>query len=75
MPVVGVVKLGAESLLPLCNEFRLIPSDRHNVCGHPLSRLGFEREWYFEDSHVGLSTMGSKDMDREWDRSILPHLF
>src|SRR5437773_4368911 len=33
MPVVGVVKLGAESLLPLCNEFRLIPSDRHNLCG------------------------------------------
>src|SRR6266516_2907653 len=33
MPVVGVVKLGAESLLPVCNEFRLIPSDRHNLCG------------------------------------------
>src|SRR5438034_10480365 len=33
MPVVGVVKLGAESLLPVCNELRLIPSDRHNLCG------------------------------------------
>src|SRR5207247_1281739 len=41
MPVVGVVKLGAESLLPVCKEFRLIPSDRHNVCGHaPVSTTG-----------------------------------
>ncbi len=41
----------------------------------PLSRLGFEREWYFENSHAGVSTMGPKDLNRERNRSILPHLF
>jgi len=40
-----------------------------------MSRLGLERKGYFENSHAGLSTMGPKDLDHEWNRSILPHLF
>ena len=41
----------------------------------PLSWLGLEGKGYFEDSHVRFSTMGSEDLDREWNLSIVPHLF